>query len=35
MTAEDNRQSYLDIDYLSYLRTLELSKQGDSYAKRL
>lgn len=34
MTIEDNRQSYPDIDDLSYSRILELSKQGDNYAKR-
>ena len=33
MTIEDNQGLYPDIDDLSYSRILELSKQGDDYAK--
>ena len=33
MTTEDNQKFYPDIDDLSYSRILELSKQGDNYAK--
>ncbi|MBV6625646.1 MAG: tetratricopeptide repeat protein [Rivularia sp. (in: Bacteria)] len=34
MATEDNQEFYPEIDDISYSRILELSKQGDSYAKR-
>jgi tetratricopeptide (TPR) repeat protein len=34
MAREDNQEFYREMDDLSYSRILELSKQGDNYAKR-